>query len=191
MRNANPYDILTDAFDMGDITEVADDYAEPGYTLSEGARGVVFGDWNKPRLANIIARMGFDLAWLDEWTTCQHCYRAFRTQPDSYSWKMHGAFLEDSAEMICGDCLAENPEWITDEIMNDPRKALTIDGIDLAADGWHMVPGDAWRSGWHGQEDNPEEVVLSHVPANHDYIFVVDAVSQFELSWRLWLREAS
>ena len=83
LRNSKHYDILPDAFDMGDITDVADDYAEPGYTLSEGARGVVFGDWNKPRLANIIARMGFDLAWLDEWTRCEHCYRAFRTQPDS------------------------------------------------------------------------------------------------------------
>ena len=190
MRHSNPYDILTDAFDMGYLTEIASDYAEPGYTLSEGARGVVFGDWNKPRLANIIARMGFDLAWLDEWAVCADCDKAFRTQPDSYSWKMHGAFLEDDCSMVCGDCLAENPEWITDELMNDPRRALTMDGIDLAAEGWHMVPGDAWRTGWYGQEDKPEEVVAQYVPEGYDYIFVVDEVGQFECAWRMWLREA-
>lgn len=192
MRNSNPYDVLTDAFDMGYITDWASDYAEPGYTLSEGARGVAFGDWNGKnyRLANILDRMGYEVEWLDEWTRCEHCDRAFRTQPDSYSWKMHGAYLEDSCEMICGDCLAENPEWITDELMNDPRRALTMD-IDLAAEGWHMIPGDAWRHGWYGQEDNPEEVVLSHVPENHDYIFVIDSVGQFELAFRLWIREAT
>jgi len=192
LRNSNPYDILTDAFDMGEITDIADDYCEPGYALPEGRKGVAFGDWNgkRYRLANILDRMGYEVEWLDEWTRCDSCDRAFRTQPDSYSWKMHGAFLEHDGTMVCGDCLAENPEWITDEIMNDPRRALTIDGIDLAADGWHMIPGDAWRNGWYGQEDNPEEVVLSHVPENHDYIFVIDSVCQFEIAFRLWIREA-
>ena len=189
MRHSNPYDVLQHAFDQGDITDIADDYCEPGYSLPEGKRGVVFGDWNKPRLANIMDRMGYEVEWLDEWTACGHCYRAFRTQPDSYSWKMHGAFLEDSCEMICADCLAENPEWIVDEYKNNPRKALTMD-IDLAADGWHMIPGDAWRNGWYGQEDNPEEVVLSHVPEGHDYIFVIDSVGQFEIAFKLYIREA-
>lgn len=189
MKDSNPYDILTDAFHMGDITDIADDYCEPGYSLPEGKRGVVFGDWNKPRLANIMDRMGYEVEWLDEWTACGHCYRAFRTQPDSYSWKMHGAFLEDSCEMICGDCLAENPEWITDEYMNDPRKAITTDGIDLAAEGWTRVDGQ-WENGWYGREDRPEDVVKDSVPADHDYIFMVDSVGQFSLSFSLWIREA-
>ena len=192
MKDSNPYDILTDAFDMGEITDIADDYCEPGYTLPEGRKGVAFGDWNgkRYRLANILDRMGYEVEWLDEWTVCEHCNKAFRTQPDSYSWKMHGAFLEDACELICGDCLAENPEWITEELMNNPRRALTIDGIDLAADGWHMIPGDAWRNGWYGQEDKPEEVVAQYVPEGYDYIFVVDEVGQFECAWRMWLREA-
>jgi hypothetical protein len=191
VRFSNPYDILTDAFDTGEITNIADDYCEPGYTLPEGRKGVAFGDWNgkRYRLANILDRMGYEVEWLDEWTACQHCYNAFRTQPDSYSWKMHGAYLEDACEMICGDCLVKNPEWLTDEIMNNPRRAITIDGIDLAAEGWHMIPGDAWRNGWYGHEDNPEEVVKSHVPHGHDYVFVLDYVGQFELAFRLWIRE--
>ena len=94
--------------------------------------------------------------------------------------------------MICGDCLAENPEWITDELMNNPRRALTIDGIDLGYGRLkYMIPGDVRRNGWYGQEDNPEEVVLSYVPENHDYIFVIDSVGQSEIAWKLWIREAS
>jgi hypothetical protein len=190
LRNANPYDILTDAFDMGDITDIADGYCEPGYTLPEGKKGVAFGDWNGKnyRLANILDRMGYEVEWLDEWTTCQHCYKAFRTQPDSYSWKMYGAFLENTCEMICGSCLADNPDWIIDEYINDPHRAITFN-LDLAEAGWVEVDGD-WRNGWYGQEDKPEEVVKQHVGVGQDFVFVIDSVGQFELAFKLWIREA-
>jgi hypothetical protein len=195
LRNSTPYDILTDAFDRGDITDIADHYCEPGYSLPEGKKGVAFGNWNDKgyRLANILDRMGYEVEWLDEWTTCTHCYGAFRTQPDCYSWQMHGAFLELDCEMVCGDCLTANPDWLTEDVQNNPRKAITIHGFDhaLEAAGWHMIPGDAWRNGWYGREDNPEEIVQSHVPRRHDYVFVIDYVSQFELAFRLWIRESA
>ncbi len=186
MRNSSPYEVLTDAFDQGEITEIADGYSEPGYTLPEGARGVAFGNWNKDRLGSIMERMGFELEWLDEWTVCSHCNHAFRTQPDSYSWKMFGAFLESSCEMVCGSCLADNPDWIIDEYVNDPHRAITFD-LDLAEAGWVEVDGD-WRNGWYGQEDKPAEVAKQHVPDGHDFVFVVGSVGQFELSFDLWIR---
>jgi hypothetical protein len=194
MRNGTPYDVLRDAFECGDITDVADHYCEPGYSLPEGRNGVAFGDWNdkRYRLANILDRMGYEVEWLDEWATCAHCNGAFRTQPNCYSWQMFGALLEDSCEFVCGDCLTANPDWLTDEVRNDPRRAVTIHGFgDALTDaGWHMIPGDAWRNGWYGREDDPTDVVRSHVPVGHDYVFVVDSVGQFEVAFRLWVREA-
>ena len=64
-----------------------------------------------------------------------------------------------------------------------------------------MSPGrrSLRRHGWYGQEDKPEEVVAQYVPANHDYIFVIDMPllppgfpgyrKLYEDAYRLYIRE--
>lgn len=189
------YTLLRSYLDNGDIHDVAQGYAEPGY--ENPRRGdVFFADWNRPefnryastdmsRLADILERRGYGVEWLDEWYTCQHCWRAFRGQPDSYSWKMYGAILNE-CEPICGDCLHANPEWLADEIVNDPKRADTL-GIDWAAHGWEHQP-ERFENGWHpGQDDRPEEIA-GRVPEGYDFLFSVDGVGQFDVRFSLWIR---
>lgn len=84
----------------------AADYAEPGYSAPE--RGILFADWNPhtfdnptkaertmPRIAALAEHYRYEIEWSDEWTTCDNCYRAIRTQPDCYSWQPSYWFDED------------------------------------------------------------------------------------------------
>ena len=183
------YTLVPDLFDNGDIADVASDYSEPGYR-KDGDKDIVFANWNPKhmeRLAGILERRGYTIEWSDEWATCSHCYNAIRTQADSYSWQMFGAFLEDDGEFVCGECLCENPEWIIDDIMNDPRKALRDFGIDLEAAGWSKCDAE-FESGWYGREDDPEAIVREVVPDGHDYLFALGRVGQFSVEFTCWTR---
>ena len=61
-------------------------YGEPGY--DQPARGVVLMDWNKlpGALIDALERAGYSIEWSDEWTTCEGCGNALRTQPDGHDW---------------------------------------------------------------------------------------------------------
>lgn len=188
------YTLLRSYLDSGDIHDVAEGYAEPGY--ADPPRGqVVMGDWtgsqwgidreHMGRLAGILERRGYGVEWLDEWYTCTECAKAFRNQPNSYSWKMYGAVLHE-CEPVCGDCLHANPEWLADEIVNNYERADTL-GIDWAAQGWEHQP-DRYENGWHPGQDDKPEAIAARVPDTHDYLFTVDGVGQFDVRFSLWTR---
>ena len=84
----------------------AAEYAEPGYTQPK--RGVLMANWNVlPRgLDTILERAGYAIEWSDEWSTCESCNRAVRTQPDSYFWEPAYKLVNDS-ELLCTECYAD------------------------------------------------------------------------------------
>ena len=86
------------------------EYAEPGYTQPK--KGILFSDWNYlPRgIGDLLSRMGYELEWEDEWTTCSDCGKALRTSADSYSWQP-SYFLMYECEMYCKEC-ADIPEYL-------------------------------------------------------------------------------
>lgn len=86
----------------------APSYAELGY--DQPAHGVLWANWNKlPRnLDRILERAGYAVEWSDEWTTCDDCNRAVRTQPDSHDWRP-GYSLSDSGEILCHECADDTP----------------------------------------------------------------------------------
>lgn len=79
-------------------------YVEPGY--EQPKRGILFANWNRlPRnLDRILERAGYAVEWSDEWTTCEDCDRAFRTQPDGYCWEPAGDYCEQCSAELCHDC---------------------------------------------------------------------------------------
>ena len=99
------------------------DYAEPGYSVTNPDKGIVFSNWNDitkydsdtkqhtlldsamSRLGDTLTKAGFDIEWEDEWTTCSDCGKAVRTQPDSHFWTpaYTTAYIADG-ELICNEC---------------------------------------------------------------------------------------
>jgi len=199
------------------VTDIAHDYAEPGYRLSSENGLVVFGNWNPKRfprdgeppltkaeslparLANALESIGADLEWLDEWTNCADCYRAMRTQPDSYSWKMNGAWVED-AGYVCSDCLISNLESSLEDYINDSDKCVTwCSGSDLEGIGFvQYEPSDphTYENGWHeGMDDEPKEVEEAikrweEIPEDKELqiVFLLDESSQFYIRFSAYTR---
>lgn len=170
----------------------AKEYAEPGY--DDPKRGILFANWNyfPSGIYSILERYGYEIEWPDEWTTCDNCSRAVRTQPTSYSWQPSQVWVESEYETLCVDCLAEDPEPYLRSLENDPRRALNIEGIDPADYGYELI-GDDYENGFHpGQNDDPKQITRE-ARANgitEPLLFQIDSVGQFDVSFRLWKRIA-
>jgi hypothetical protein len=111
-------------------------YAEPGYSGDL----IATGNWNNvttynrqtnkfevvneapKRIGDLLEKLGFEIEWSDEWTTCETCQKLVRTTGDSYSWTR--AYIEDAGqEVMCRECVAEDPEPHLEAIENDHSRA--------------------------------------------------------------------
>jgi len=151
------------------VTDVATEYAEPGYRSDSGV--IVFGNWNPPRypkdgdepltkaerlaprLADALEGIGADVEWLDEWAMCEECHRAVRTEGDSYSWRPSYAW-QNECEIVCTDCLLADMDTSLEPYVNEPTKAVTwCDAAQLVDAGWELwepppkTVGDLIRQG--------------------------------------------
>lgn len=201
------------------VTDICNGYAEPGYGGSDTI--VVFGDWNdkdnrrwiKPENGGNMVREGaapslkdrmpsrlFDALesipgvecqWLDEWTSCSDCYRAMRTQSDSYHWKLYGSFSEDG--YVCADCMKENSEYYLEEYDRNPDTAVSwLTSADMVRLGYTEI--SEGQNGWHeGMDDNPKAMLATaskFYDADAKFIFLLDEASQFYISFSLWVKES-
>ena len=204
--------------DYGDgdmVTDIATEYAEPGYRTDSGV--IVFGNWNPPRyphgddapltraeslaprLAEALEGIGADVEWLDEWAMCDECYRAVRTEPDSYMWRRSYAW-QNECEIVCADCLRADIDNSLADYVNDSDKAITwCDAAELVRAGWTLwdPSDDAWRggryqSGFHeGMTDKPDAVLaeIHDRRPDADVVFLLDEASQFYVEFSAWTRD--
>lgn len=195
------------------VTDIIDGYASPRYGSADAT--IVLGNWNTKRyaregdapltkdetmparLARVLERAGAEVEWLDEWTSCSECYRAIRTEPDSYGWKPEYAWLED-CDIVCSACLLEDVAGSIDagDYVNNPDKAITwADGATLEREGWtQWAPDDPqqYENGWHpGQDDNPREILASILAADGDadVVFLIDETGQFDIRFSAYTRD--
>ena len=161
----------------------APDYAERGYTSPE--KGILFANWNYfPR--DVYAKLesyGYALEWSDEWATCGHCCKAFRTTADSYGWQPAGV-ITNGGDCVCEGCFTESD--IAD-FEDSPSYAFNFAHLDLAEFGYQKIEGD-FESGFHpGQTDDSEEIFKRLQAAGHERIvFQVDTVGQFDIRFSVW-----
>lgn len=192
--------------------ETASDYAEPGYRKTSEDGVIVFGNWNDKstydretqtrtvtstvpsRLAEKLERVGADIEWSDEWLRCGDCYRAFRSQPDSYGWRMYGAYVEDAADYVCADCLREQFD-LTDYVDNASNAITWASSSDMIEHGWEQwEPNDpqTYESGMHpGQNDDPK-VILATIQESHpelSVVFLIDSTGQFDVRFSAWTKD--
>lgn len=201
---------LEDWFDAGVVTDFGEDYAERGYT-KEADGPIVLGDWNNKtvydpetqehtvvddgpeRLADVLARCGYTLEWLDEWYVCVDCNKLFRGVGDSYQWVMYGYLFVEGCEPVCGECVERDPQPYIDEIADDPHRCNTILGENAFLELGYEQYNGRYENGWHpGQDDNPQGIVADLPETVESYVFDVvnngGGASQFYTMFTLWVK---
>jgi hypothetical protein len=198
------------------VTDISSDYAEPSYNLTSADGIVVYGNWNDKRtlvdgewittsktdtlpsrLCDALENIGADIEWCDEWTNCAECYKAMRTQADSYGWTMYGAFWEDG--YVCADCLKEHlADFIEGEdyINNASKCLMPMFESDLEALGfiqWEAGNEHTYESGWHpGQDDNPKDILASILEGKDEddvqVVFLLNSVGQFDMRFSAYVK---
>lgn len=196
------------------VTNVIVGYADPEYRNAYDNDVVVLGNWNPrnlsgdrtrklygpeanltlaervgPRLANALEKVGADVQWLDEWSECMECYRAVRTEPNSYSWQPQFAWIED--ELICSECLREMLPDVLETYVNEPTKCVTwLSSGDMIEQGYQQV-GDYYENGWHpGQTDDPNVILERVLRDNQDaqVVFLLNSTGQFDIRFTAWIK---
>jgi hypothetical protein len=179
-------------------------YAEPGYT--DPKSGVIaFGNWNDVshwvaavrkfvqdddapcRVAKLLERVGVELEWSDEWTTCEHCGKAVRTKADSYSWKQYFAVINGGVQ--CGDCITADPTKYLACLEGQPNSCLTIT-VDLEQAGYVLLES-GYEQGFHGGQDADPRVIAKTLKDQgvERFLFDLDSVGQFDLSFSVWIHK--
>ena len=171
--------------------DCANEYGERGYDATQA--GILFADWNDSPawLRDGLERRGFALEWSDEWLIAYDTGKAYRSSPDSYGWKPYYVVSEDG-EVVGGDEIesGNQAEWYVNEyLLNDPQRCNVFQ-IDLTKFGFQKWNGE-FETGWHpGQNDNPREVFkrLQKEKPDHDVVFDLIGVGQFDMTWCAWIR---
>jgi hypothetical protein len=139
------------------------------------------------RIGNLLEKLGCELEWEDEWTTCHECGRAVRTQADSYSWTS-SCMVVNECELFCHECLLEDSENYVQNLIDNPRIADTFD-VDLEYLGFEQYNGE-FETGYHpGQDDDPWKVFRRIKTDNNEVVFQVEGCGQFDTTWTAWTRE--
>jgi hypothetical protein len=178
--------------------QFTDRYAEPGYSKPEA--GIAFGNWNTvsrwdsetrksedlddimPRLADVLEKLGFELEWCDEWTTCPECGAAVRTQANSYSWR------PSHVDGVCLDCL--DGESHLQDLEGEANRCNVVSSIHPSEHGYSLIK-DRFEHGFHyGQDADPKLIaeLLEGIGATR-WVFNQDAQGQFDIAFSVWLHE--
>ena len=90
--------------------------------------------------------MGFS----NEYSVCEHCNKAFRTSPDSYSWVAN--YWVGDRFILCEDCVREDySEEYLESLENNPNTANTIlSDNEIEKAGYEKVVVN-YESGWYGR----------------------------------------
>lgn len=188
--------------DVDYVDLIAEKYVEPGYDNPETL--IVTGNWNYDKevdtteifpeeeeksdtLYNVLEKLGCSCEWSDEWAMCEECQGAFRTSPDSYSWKR--SYAEIDGYLRCHECICKDPEEYVESMIGKADHAITFD-VDLESLGFVKYKGD-YESGWHpGQTDDPKNIAKKLESRGIErYVFVIDQTGQFDINFSVWVDE--
>ena len=162
---------------------------------------MICANWNRPKLNRILnwgekyfdGEIQFD--WDDEWVGCSDCGNAVRTSPTHYGWTPSYMWLND--EPICYNHYEDYAEDIIDFYKNETNKAVYREFYPiLEKAGFVCYSPDEYcqkfETGFHpGQTDDPKKVakdIQENLP-DYDFIFKIDSVGQFDVSWSVFLRK--
>jgi len=179
--------------------------AEPGYD----DKPMLCANWNPDNMSKIYnwAEKYFEdeilLDWDDEWMGCTDCNKAVRTTGNSYGWTAAYVIIEDY-EVLCRECAKIYPDKVLDAYLNNSKRAMTDDFIQIAKDaGFHcpeLEDCPRFENGWHpGQNDTPASVLeyiyrlfeldKKEFHDKFDYVFYITGVGQFDVHFTILIRK--
>jgi hypothetical protein len=187
-----------------DVTFCTEGYAEPGYT--DPKSGVIaFGNWNDVshwdagkrkfiadddapcRVAKLLGKIGVELEWSDEWTICEHCGKAVRTKGDRYAWKRNYAEVDGCT--TCGDCIKNDPTSYLESLEGQENSCLTV-SVDLEEHGYVLLESGFEHGFYSGQDADPRLIAKALKDQGISrFVFDLDSVGQFDLSFSLWVHK--
>jgi hypothetical protein len=167
------------------------DYAEPGYSLRHGEKGILAADWNyfHHRVDDLLEQAGFEVEWSDEWTACDDCGKAVRTSGDCYAWQRFYAMTrQDGCETLCFNCV-DWKEYLRE--LEDNAPMAVPRRCNPAEHGYVRVSQPReYANGWHaGMNDNPKAILSAlHAKGEDRIIFRIPEISQFYIEFETWQR---
>lgn len=155
-------------------------------------------DWNdvsQKFYGWVESNFNIELGWCDEWMSCSECGKAVREKADSYGWQPSWAWTSDCS-IACVECYENCITDIIDCYVNDTH-ALPADIYPLIEkEGFVCYSPDEYcqvfETGWHpGQDADPQEIAkdIEEQLPDHEYIFKLDSVGQFDVSWSVFIRK--
>jgi hypothetical protein len=188
-------------------------YAEPGYgrLVDEHDEEIVaIGNWNTinrfdhdtnefiaisdipKRVGDLLEKVGIEIEWSDEWTSCDECQKLVRTQPDSYCWTR--SYVDWPDGLTCEECTDEG-EYL-ESLEGDHNKAVTLD-VDFEDHGYRAIEEDGdgviarFANGLYGgQCASPEKVAESLEEQDITrYVFHICDVGQFDMHFAVYIHE--
>lgn len=160
---------------------------------------VIIMNWHDDipgKFENLCSRLFGQTAWEEDYSRCDHCYRFASLQPGYYGDQYTYKIIND-CELICPECLKENPDWLIDDCLNDMEKSIPSYMIEsIEKEGFKKwIGNNGWdfESGFHyGQNDTPQKALesvwrelkykrQSDFESEWDFLFVISDVSQFDV----------
>lgn len=147
-----------------------------------------------PRVWAAAEAAGVQFEWSDEWIIDYDNDKAYRTSPDSYSWKQ--SYRHHGGDIITPDDDIETwIEYCLDADDGGSARCLPrhiYNGADLEAAGFVKWNGQ-YESGWHQGMDADPNAITAQIKAQHpddDIVFMLDEASQFYITFSAYHREA-
>jgi hypothetical protein len=155
-----------------------------------------------------------NLGWDDEWMHCDCCYKAVRSIPNSYDWEKSYILVND-CEIMCKECIVDYIDEVIDEYKNNKKKVLPswflpylekkgfkqynkdsvenpilfFSNLSFIIDSLHKTKG-FYESGMHEHmTDTPDKALEKLDTSKYIYIFILSGVSQFYISWDMYIKE--
>lgn len=157
-------------------------YGEPGYTDPEA--GIILCNWNDvPKgLADWLEKCGYSLEWSDEWMIDYDYSKAYRTNPDSYSWESNIALTDDGEWLTRDDDAATWIEHAEITSNGQPVRCVPswISAADITGAGFTLY-AEGMESGFHiGMDDSPEKIARELIAQSaYRVLFQKSEQSQF------------
>lgn len=166
-------------------------------------------NWNNPNLEKIyhwgesffktcsivpyVQEIQFD--WDDEWTRCDHCYKAIRTSPDCYTWTPSYMWVSDY-EILCRNCYKEFIDELIEYNQNSFRPIYRDFLPMLTEKGFICYSSDEYCQIFHtglreGSNDDPKKIfqqIQEDLPG-YEIMFHINSMEQFDYRWSVYLRK--
>jgi len=200
--------ILRAAGDFGEeVFLCGNGYAEPEYDDPESGI-IATGNWNDKdryvngkrrvvdntpsRVGDLLQKLGVEIEWDDEWTTCDECGKLVRTTGNSYCWQK--SYVDFGCGDICDVCLLHDDlllEEYLQSIEGEHGKCCTLQSVDLEDAGYRLIE-DGFEHGLHyGQDASPEKIADILRDRGVDrFLFSLDSVGQFDANFSVWVHES-